>query len=136
MRSQFHLRAYCVASGALQVYLYTRILALFSSDPYVEPLASLVGHRGRPSVDMAPHLTNTSLQDHHGEEVVRLLEELIGCPVLSKGQVDVQITAKNVTDIINQMVEILAETFKAALETPSNFQVSPLLSALLLYNLS
>ena len=38
-RTKFHLRAYCVVSGALKVYLYTCILALFSSESFVLPEA-------------------------------------------------------------------------------------------------
>jgi hypothetical protein len=74
--------------------------------------------------DLAPHLTNTSLQSHHGEDSVRLLEELINCRILSGGlEDDAKLTAEDVTEIIRQIVDILAETFKAGLETPIHFQV-------------
>lgn len=78
-------------------------------------------------VDMAPHLTNTSLQTHRGEDGVRLLDELIGCHVLSPGTQDVNHTILTVDDISSlkgQMAEIMAETFKAALGNPVHFQVS------------
>ncbi|KAJ3718805.1 tubulin-tyrosine ligase family-domain-containing protein, partial [Lentinula raphanica] len=78
---KFHLRAYCVASGALTLYLYNRVLALFSSLPYTVPNAS--DSSTSTQADLAPHLTNTSLQTHRGEQGVRLLNELIGCHILS-----------------------------------------------------
>ncbi|EIW64763.1 tubulin-tyrosine ligase [Trametes versicolor FP-101664 SS1] len=79
---KFHLRVYCVASGAIKVYVYDRILALFSAVPYIPP--SKQEHGGEAgALDLAPHLTNTSLQTERGEAGVRLLEELVGCHVLS-----------------------------------------------------
>lgn len=123
---KFHLRAYCVASGALEVYLYTRILALFSAVPYVEPGFNLTSHDKHSPVDLAPHLTNTSLQGHHGENGVRLLEELIDCRILSGGLEDeAKLTTGDVNDFVCQIVDILAETFKAGLETPIHFQPLP-----------
>ncbi|KAI0321720.1 TTL-domain-containing protein [Amylostereum chailletii] len=124
---KFHLRAYCVSSGALTLYLYTRILALFSSKPYGSPMPT--DENDPTSIDLAPHLTNTSLQTHRGEEGVRLFDELVGCHVLSNGSAEglepCQLTAKHVTDIQDQMAGVLAETFKAALETPVHFQSLP-----------
>ena len=104
------------------MYLYTRILALFSAVPYVEPGANLASHE-KQSVDLAPHLTNTSLQGDHGEDSVRLLEEMIDWSILSGEFDDVKLTAADVADIIRQIVDVLAETFKAGLETPIHFQV-------------
>ncbi|KNZ73456.1 TTL domain-containing protein [Termitomyces sp. J132] len=125
---KFHLRAYCVASGALQVYLYDRILALFSSVPYVEP-------HDTTTLDLRPHLTNTSLQTHKGEEGVRLFDELIGCRIFSLHEEDLsfKFTRDNMAEIVRQMVEVLGETFKAALENPVHFQ--PLPNAFELYGI-
>ncbi|KAI0374272.1 tubulin-tyrosine ligase [Pilatotrama ljubarskyi] len=79
---KFHLRVYCVASGAIKLYVYDRILALFSAVPYTPP-----SQQGRnddtDELDLAAHLTNTSLQTDRGEAGVRLLDELVGCHVLS-----------------------------------------------------
>lgn len=76
-------------------------------------------------MDLTPHLTNTSLQAHRGQESVRLLEELIGCHVLSdSGTLDRPVlTSEDVAQIIEQMIGVLAETFKAALQTAVHFQV-------------
>ena len=114
--TKFHLRVYCVASGALKVYLYTRILALFSSVPFVLP------ETGDSNPSLAPHLTNTSLQTDRGEAGVRLLNELVGCQILSSGW-DRKLMEEDVNDLVNQIGEILSETFKAALENPVHFQV-------------
>lgn len=83
---KFHLRVYCVASGALTVYMYTRILALFSASPYT---ALTAGKDGADDFDvnedLAAHLTNTSLQKERGEAGVRLFDELVGCHIISSG---------------------------------------------------
>lgn len=114
--TKFHLRAYCVASGALRVHLYTRILALFSSVPFVLPEA------GDSNPSLKPHLTNTSLQTDRGDAGVRLLSELVGCQILSS-ELDRKFTEEDMNALIDQMGEILSETFKAALENPVHFQV-------------
>lgn len=115
-RKKFHLRVYCVASGALKVYLYTRILALFSSVPFALPETD----DSNPS--LTPHLTNTSLQTDRGEASVRLLDELVGCQILSPGW-GRKLTEEDVNDLVEKIGEIISETFKAALETPVHFQV-------------
>ncbi|KAI0361738.1 tubulin-tyrosine ligase [Trametes cingulata] len=79
---KFHLRVYCVASGAIKVYVYDRILALFSAVPYIPP-SQQECDESTGELDLAAHLTNTSLQTDRGEAGVRLLDELVGCHVLS-----------------------------------------------------
>ncbi|KZT06869.1 uncharacterized protein LAESUDRAFT_743194 [Laetiporus sulphureus 93-53] len=166
---KFHLRVYCVASGAVTVYMYDRILALFSAVPYSNP------SEGKDSSTssfineyLAAHLTNTSLQTERGEAGVRLLDELIGSHILSSrlgasamqpqqqqvrtrqprppraiGQMmDVEqirvarkkqdeqaqrsvFTAEDIEDIKSQISEVLAETFKAALDMSVHFQPLP-----------
>ncbi|KAK1223811.1 putative tubulin--tyrosine ligase pby1 [Marasmius sp. AFHP31] len=117
---KFHLRAYCVASGALTLYLYDRVLALFSSKPYRPP------DRQEGDIDLACHLTNTSLQTDRGEEGVRLLTELIGCNVLSHpGETPRVFTEEDVAELLSQMRQALEETFNAALRDPINFQPLP-----------
>ncbi|KAI0732299.1 tubulin-tyrosine ligase [Fomitopsis betulina] len=80
---KFHLRVYCVASGALTVYMYTRLLALFSAVPYAAPDHSEQSTADYINEDLAAHLTNTSLQTDRGEAGVRLLDEMDGCHVVS-----------------------------------------------------
>ncbi|KIY45403.1 TTL-domain-containing protein, partial [Fistulina hepatica ATCC 64428] len=103
---EFHLRAYCVVQGALRVYLYDRVLALFSAVPYTPPRRDEVS-------DLAPHLTNSSLQTHRGEDGVRLFDELL------------RLTESHITSILDQIRDILAEIFRAALENVVHFQPVP-----------
>ncbi|KIK06838.1 hypothetical protein K443DRAFT_88429 [Laccaria amethystina LaAM-08-1] len=107
--SEFHLRVYCVAVGALKVYAYNRILALFSAVPYKPPQAVPSAEGNHSSVDLAPHLTNTSLQVNGGEQSE-------GEPLL---------TTANFEDIVQNVGKVLAETFKAALGNPVHFQPVP-----------
>jgi len=113
---------YCVASGDLTLYLYTRILALFSSKRYTPPVPA-----ANDIIDLAPHLTNSSLQAQRGEEGVRLFDELVGCHILSRranapcgGTI---LTSDHLANIQDQIADTLAETFKAALQSPIHFQV-------------
>ena len=116
---QFHLRAYCVACGALRVYLYDRILALFSTLPYSPPCEDDDG----AVMDLSAHLTNTSLQVERGEAGVRLFDELIGCNILNEPSNTTTLTQEDIEDIKTQMTEILAETFRAAMNMSIHFQV-------------
>lgn len=143
---QFHIRVYCVAAGELTVYLYTRMLALFSSKPFALP-APLPTPGDTATIDLTPHLTNSSLlqTSRRGEssdlEGVRLLDELVGCHILSRGasastpgppvanllsgsdDPDSTLTSAHVANIQDQIADALAETFTAALQSPIHFQV-------------
>lgn len=101
--------------------MYEHILALFSSEPYHAPIRSDL----ELSVSLTPHLTNTYLQTHRGEENVRLLDELIGCRILSGGE-ESRNNVLNTVDVAvikQQIADTLSETFKAALDQPIHFQV-------------
>lgn len=116
---QFHLRAYIVACGAIKVYLFRHVLALFSSRPYEQPESSSIGYP-----DLAPHLTNTCLQDGHDERFVRLFNELAGHRIYGlSGETTGTLTAMDTEDIMEQMTHIVAEVFKAAIQNPVHFQV-------------
>ncbi|KAJ3516777.1 hypothetical protein NLJ89_g899 [Agrocybe chaxingu] len=117
---KFHFRAYCVAAGALQLYLYNRVLALFSSVPYETLSINTSGEL----LDLRAHLTNTSLQAEHGESNVRLLTELKSCHILS-GEGDNIFTLSNIEKLLSQMSEVLSETFKATIQNPVHFQPLP-----------
>ncbi|KAG8870014.1 hypothetical protein FRB97_000431 [Tulasnella sp. 331] len=130
---KFHLRAYCAASGALKLYLCPRILALFAPSPYSVPIVCETGpddDEGRGGhIDLTPHLTNTSLQrdnvDIDGN--VRLLDELIGCQVYpsSPDGPKRHLAPEDISNIVNQVAEILTETFQAALAMSVHFQPLP-----------
>nr|GAT49776.1 predicted protein [Mycena chlorophos] len=122
--TKFHLRAYCVASGALRVYLFDKILALFSAEPYSRPVAGEDGDGEPLPFNLLPHLTNTSLQTERGDENVRLLDELVSCRILSS-DTEVRFTQEDKQDIVDQIATVLAETFKAAVQNPTHFQPVP-----------
>jgi tubulin---tyrosine ligase len=118
---KFHLRAYCVAQGALKVHLATRILALFSSSPYTPPSSDQ-----EASSDLSAHLTNTALQQAHGEENVRLLQELVGSNMYNSNATKGRhclLTQKNVDSIVESVAACIGEVFKAALNSAVHFQV-------------
>jgi tubulin---tyrosine ligase len=95
------------------------MLALFSAVPYSTPAED-----EDSSIDLRPHLTNTSLQTYRGEEGVRLLNELVGCDMLCDSGHQWKLAAEHVNYIVDQVADILAETFRAALEDSSvHFQV-------------
>lgn len=102
------------------MFVYERILALFSAEPYHAPVRSDL----EQAVPLSPHLTNTSLQTHRGEENVRLLDELIGCHILSGGEESSNnvLNTVDVTLMKQQIAETLSETFRAALDQPIHFQ--------------
>lgn len=148
--------------------MYNRILSLFSAVPYSAPTVSADKSTSTYiNEGLAAHLTNTSLQTQRGEAGVRLLDELIGCHIVSStpvvptvqqerrsrqprppramGEVmDVEqlrsarprhseqasptaepnrFTPEDVEDIKSQVADVLAETFKAALDMSVHFQV-------------
>lgn len=57
---KFHIRTYALAVGALRLYVYKPMLALFAPMPYAAPTSS---SQSASSPDLGPHLTNTCLQD-------------------------------------------------------------------------
>lgn len=102
------------------MYLYTRILALFSSVPYTEPSSD-----DNIGIDLAAHLTNTSLQTDKGEKFVRLLDELTGCSILSEAsEAPGTLSSQDLEDIRDQVAALLGEAFKAALGMSVHFQVN------------
>ncbi|KAL2854377.1 survival protein sure-like phosphatase/nucleotidase [Aspergillus pseudoustus] len=59
---KFHVRTYVVAMGALKVYVFKEMLALFASKPYIPPSASSESDPDEFN-DLTRHLTNTCFQD-------------------------------------------------------------------------
>lgn len=61
---KFHIRAYVLAVGALKVYVYKEMLALFAAKPYQSPGSATSSAEDDAEVlDLAQHLTNTCFQD-------------------------------------------------------------------------
>lgn len=109
-----------MSNGDIQLYLYNRILALFSSEAYINP--NEAEYQDSLSIDLRPHLTNTSLQTEAGEANVRLLTELEGCRVLSGDRTAI-FEKSDITALISQVKDVLVDTFRAALQNPVHFQV-------------
>ena len=109
---KFHIRTYVLASGQLNVYVYDRMLMLFSAEKYTDPnTTNEVNDDG--IMEMSGHLTNTCLQDQTEEKVV---EEL------SKSSLPDNIKQ----NIIHQIHLIVADLFKAAVNIDRmNFQLLP-----------
>lgn len=63
---KFHIRTYVLAVGALKVYVYRSMLALFAARPYVPPWDQ--GLEEDRDEAMKAHLTNTCLQDSSDRE--------------------------------------------------------------------
>lgn len=83
-RRKFHIRTYIVAVGALKVYVYREMLALFAAVPYAEPSSASISNHPEPNdgerdedeveddevqqpkdhdtINLAQHLTNTCFQ--------------------------------------------------------------------------
>ncbi|KAF7306678.1 hypothetical protein MIND_00459500 [Mycena indigotica] len=121
---KFHLRVYCVAAGALKVYFFHKILALFAATPYTQP-SVVEDEDGDPlPIDLSSHLTNTSLQTEKGDENVRLLEELVSCHILSDDSQS-RLSEEDMKNILDQIAVILADTFRAAVQVPTHFQPVP-----------
>lgn len=55
---KFHIRTYVLAVGALQIYLYKPMLALFAGQHYVSPSVSSAS----TNENLSAHLTNTCMQ--------------------------------------------------------------------------
>ena len=56
-KRKFHIRSYVLAVGALRVWVYQDMLALFSSRTYTAPSSETMSQ-----IDLEGHLTNTCLQ--------------------------------------------------------------------------
>lgn len=98
---KFHIRTYVLAVGALRVYVYKPMLALFATEPYAPPWEN---------DDLKAHLTNTCLQETGEREgSVRLfwdLDEALPTFVNPKGSWK--------DDVFSQICAITGEVFEAA----------------------
>jgi hypothetical protein len=68
---KFHIRTYVLAVGALKVYVYKEMLALFAAEPYAAPESD-----DTPNEDLSSHLTNTCLQNGQRDGGVHALWSL------------------------------------------------------------
>lgn len=109
---KFHIRTYVLCTGQIKVYVYDRMLLLFSAEHYTNPnITEKIDEHG--IIELSGHLTNTCLQDQTTEKVVEELES--SC-----------IDSEMKSDIIHQIHLIVADLFKAAVNVDRmNFQPLP-----------
>lgn len=104
-RRKHHLRVYVLAVGALSVYVYKDILALFAPTPYVHPAPE--------SLNLSSHLTNTCLQSPEAQSsTVKLLSTIAQ-----------EWKGIDVESIEQQIDGIVGKSFWAANKEPINFQI-------------
>lgn len=110
---KFHIRTYVLAVGALKVYVYREMLALFAAKAYHSPTSSTEVDM----LDLAQHLTNTCFQDDatKGDSVYRYWDlESTGATTDWK------------ESIFQQICDITGEVFEAAArEQMVHFQTMP-----------
>ncbi|KAF2964865.1 hypothetical protein GQX73_g8690 [Xylaria multiplex] len=109
---KFHIRTYVACVGALDIYVYRRMLALFAGKPYVPPKYTPSADPDTAGdIDLEAHLTNTCLQRSVAENTVQPFWDL---PLPS-------LPASTLTDakehIFDQICEITGEVFEAAART-------------------
>ncbi|KZM27014.1 uncharacterized protein EKO05_0004986 [Ascochyta rabiei] len=123
---KFHIRTYVLATGALQVFVYKPMLALFAAQPYSPPWASDFESEGEREDAMRAHLTNTCLQDTGDREgSVGLFWNL---PNDIASQLDAKINASQSwkDEVFTQIKDITGQTFEAAARGMSiHFQPLP-----------
>jgi hypothetical protein len=108
---KFHIRTYVLSVGALKVYVYRPMLALFAAQPYAPPWEQS---------DLKAHLTNTCLQDTGNREgAVHSFWDLDGTvPVINSED------WKN--DVFKQICSVTGELFLAAAKNNAvHFQPLP-----------
>lgn len=102
---KFHIRTYVLCVGSLKVFVYERMLMLFSEKPFQEPVGD--------SIAMEGHLTNTCLQQDTEQTVVVEFDRSALSASL-KGKIRTQIN------------EIVHDLFDAAITVDRiNFQPLP-----------
>ncbi|KAF2633788.1 TTL-domain-containing protein [Macroventuria anomochaeta] len=123
---KFHIRTYVLATGALQVFVYKPMLALFAARPYSPPWSSDFESEEEREDSMRAHLTNTCLQSTGDREgSVGLFWSL---PDSITSQPDTKTNAPQdwKSQIFAQIKDITGATFEAAARGMSiHFQPLP-----------
>ncbi|KAI1100797.1 sure-like protein [Jackrogersella minutella] len=96
---KFHIRTYVACVGALDIYVYRRMLALFAGRTYEAPGSTTTG-TGK-DIDLEAHLTNTCLQ--------RSVRDGTVTPFW-----DIALDSQKKADIFRQICEVTGEAFEAA----------------------
>ncbi|KAF3936203.1 hypothetical protein ABW19_dt0204003 [Dactylella cylindrospora] len=99
---KFHIRTYVLAFGAITVYVYKPMLALFAATPYSSP-TDILDPR---TADLSAHLTNTCLQSGtHDGSVVPFWK-------LSR---EFDVSDEKVEGLFKQVCDVTSEVFKGAI---------------------
>ncbi|CAI9638168.1 unnamed protein product [Alternaria burnsii] len=127
---KFHIRTYVLATGALQVYVYRPMLALFAARPYVPPWDAALQENREEA--MKAHLTNTCLQDSGDREgsvglFWDLPETIPGQPPFTSTNGKTLEVGKGWKDeVFSQILKTTSQTFEAAARGMSiHFQPLP-----------
>jgi len=112
---KFHIRTYVLAVGALKVYVYKPMLALFAGKPYNTPSTE------ETAPDLSAHLTNTCLQTGEREGSVHAFWSLpSSLPALQTQTSDWR------EDVFKQICDATGQVFEAAARSMSiHFQPLP-----------
>ena len=111
---KFHIRTYVLAAGALKVYCYTEMLALFAAKSYTRPSDCGDG----ATIELGAHLTNTCFQDEstRGGSVHRFWEL----------EQDDTVATNWKNQVFQQICQVTGEVFEAAArEQVVHFQTLP-----------
>ncbi|KAL8669120.1 MAG: hypothetical protein Q9168_006272 [Polycauliona sp. 1 TL-2023] len=114
---KFHIRTYTLSVGAIRVYVYKHMLALFAEIPYRALGSSSDDSDAEDSMDMRSHLTNTCLQPTSSSTTPTVLplhsltSSLLPPPLLES--------------ITKQIYTTTSTLFRAAIAQPTNFQPLP-----------
>lgn len=128
---KFHVRTYVLAVGALKVYVYKPMLALFAARPYTPPSASTFS--GNLDEAMRAHLTNTCLQNTNERDgsvalFWSLPDDIPPQPPAASNTspIPVHASAQWKDDIFKQICATTSEVFEAAARSMSiHFQPLP-----------
>ncbi|KAL8841229.1 MAG: hypothetical protein Q9170_001018 [Blastenia crenularia] len=126
---KFHIRTYVLCVGALRVYVYEEMLALFAALPYQPPGTQSTASEANgmassdEGIDMRAHLTNTCLQTtlssfspSYSTKPKVVPFRNLNASILTPSTVD---------SIYNQIFSTTSHIFRAAAALPTNFQVLP-----------
>jgi tubulin--tyrosine ligase len=121
---KFHIRTYVLATGALQIYVYRPMLALFAASSYVPPWDDVLQNDREAA--MKAHLTNTCLQDSGDREGSVGLFWSLPDTLPTQPSSSPKPTADWKAQIFAQLCKITGETFEAAARGMSiHFQPLP-----------
>jgi tubulin--tyrosine ligase len=122
---KFHIRTYVLAYGALQVFVYRPMLALFAARPYLPPWDQ--DFQADREEAMRAHLTNTCLQDTGEREGSVGLFWKLPHEIPTQPEVKSPVDSKDWKEkVFKDICAITSETFEAAARGMSvHFQPLP-----------